>query len=77
MKQTNTEEKMEYSDSAVVRKYVEENRKDVLKMIRHEDTFMRALGLAVLYEGGEKADIEIVKRELELLEEVGDEFDFY
>lgn len=68
---------MEYSDSAVVRKYVKENRKDVMKMIRHEDTFLRALGLAVLFEGGEEADIEMVKRELELLEEVGDDFDFY
>jgi hypothetical protein len=68
---------MEYSDSAVVREYIKENREDVLKMIQHEDTFLRALGFAVLFEGGDKTDIEMVKREMELLEEVEEDFDFY
>lgn len=68
---------MTYSDSAAVRTYVKENREDVMKLIRNEDTFLRALGFAVLFEGGDQTDIEMVKRELELLEEVGDDYDFY
>lgn len=68
---------MEYSDSVAVAEYLEENREDVMKMIRHEDSFLRALGFAVLLEGGTTSDIEMTKRELELLEEVGDEYNFY
>jgi len=66
---------MEYSGSAEVRKYLEENRDDVMRLIRNEDTFLRALGFAVLLEAGDKADTKLVKKELELLEDVSEEHD--
>lgn len=66
---------MDYSDSTAAQKYVKENRKELMKLIRHEDTFIRALGFAVLLEGGDEMDTEMVKRELELLQKLDDEYD--
>lgn len=66
---------MEYSGSTAARQYVKENRKDLMKLIRHEDTFIRALGFAILLEGGDQMDIEMVKRELELLQKLDEEYD--
>lgn len=68
---------MDYSGSAEVQKYLSENREDVMKMIRNEDEFLRALGFAILLEGGNKADTELVKRELEMIENLDEEYDFY
>ena len=66
---------MEYSGSEAARQYVKENRQDLMKLIRHEDTFIRALGFAILLEGGDQIDAEMVKRELELLQKIDDEYD--
>jgi len=37
-----------------------------MRLIRHEDSFIRALGFAILLEGGDEMAIELVKQELEL-----------
>lgn len=66
---------MDYSNSTAAQEYVKENRKDLIKLIRHEDTFIRALGFAILLEGGDKMETEMVKRELELLQKLGDDYD--
>lgn len=54
--------------------YVQENRDDLMLLIQHGDEFIRTCALAVLIKGGDEADIEKAKRELELLQEVGDEW---
>lgn len=66
---------MEYSDSVSLRKYVKENREELMKLVRHGDPFIRTLGLAALLEGGDKVDLKMAKRELELIEEIEGEYD--
>lgn len=39
-------------------------------ILKNGDRTARVLAFAVLFEGGQKADIELVERELELLQEV-------
>jgi hypothetical protein len=55
-------------------KYVQENRDDLMYILKNGDRTLRVLALAVLLEGGREADIELVERELELLQEVDDEW---
>lgn len=66
---------MDYSGKNAVKKYVQDNRKDLMKLIRQDDTFFRALAIAMLLEGGEEVDIEMAKRELELLSELDGDYD--
>lgn len=54
-------------------RYVQENREDLLYIMLNGDRTARALAMAVLVEGGESADIELVERELELMKELSDE----
>jgi hypothetical protein len=53
-------------------RYVRDNRDEILKMLKNGDQTLRVLAIAVLLEGGANEDIEKVRRELELLEEVDD-----
>lgn len=66
---------MEYSGQQKVRQYVKENREDLMKLVRHEETFLRALAFALLLEAGDDVDVKMAKRELELLEELDEEYD--
>lgn len=61
--------------SSTAREYVKENRKELIKLIKHDDAFIRTLGLAVLIEAGDEGDIELAKRELELLQKLDDRYD--
>lgn len=54
-------------------RYVQENRDELLELIMHGDPFIRTVGLAILYKGGQKADIDTVIRELELLKKLDDD----
>ncbi|MCL9815291.1 hypothetical protein [Natranaeroarchaeum aerophilus] len=62
-------------NSSTAREYVKENRKELIKLIKHDDAFIRTLGLAVLIEAGDEGDIELAKRELELLQKLDDRYD--
>lgn len=45
-----------------------------MDILKNGDKTARALAFAVLIEGGRDVDIELVERELQLLQEVGDEW---
>jgi len=49
--------------------YVQEHRDDLMYLLRNGDETVRALALAVLLQGGQDADVQLVKRELELYQE--------
>lgn len=50
--------------------FVEENRDELMEILLNGDRTLRALAIAILLEGGDDPDIELVKRELELFEEL-------
>ena len=54
-------------------RYVQENRDDLIKLIIHSDPFIRTLGLAILYKDGQRADIDSVIRELEILKDLDED----
>ena len=57
--------------SPTVREYVRENRDDLVFILRNSaDPYLRAVAAALLTRGGEKPDIEQVKKELDLAEEL-------
>lgn len=66
---------MRGNDIGAVGAFVRENRDEIMRLIRSDDTFLRAMGFAVLLTGGDEADVELVKRELELLQELDGEYD--
>jgi hypothetical protein len=54
-----------------VREYVRENRDMLAHVLRHgDDLYARACAYALLVRGGDKPDVEKVKRELERAEEM-------
>lgn len=54
--------------------YVKDHRDDLMYILKNGDQTARALALSVLIEGGRDVDIELVERELQLVQEVGDEW---
>jgi hypothetical protein len=50
--------------------FVKENREELMEVLLNGDRTLRALAIAILLEGGDDADIDLVKRELELYEEL-------
>jgi hypothetical protein len=50
--------------------FVRENREELMEILLNGDRTLRALAIAILLEGGDDADINLVKRELELYEEL-------
>jgi hypothetical protein len=55
------------------REYVKEHRDDLVFLIRNGDSTVRALALAVLIEGGGRASLETIERELQLAKQLTDE----
>ena len=53
--------------------YVQEHRDDLMYLLRRGDPTIRALALYVLLEGGERNDWELVEREVELAQELGED----
>lgn len=51
-------------------RYVQQHRDDLIKLVKHDDPFIRTLAIAMLYKGGQEAELEQVIRELELLKEL-------
>ena len=54
--------------------YVQENRDDLMYLLKNGDETVRALAIAVLLKGGREGDVELVERELELYQEAGVEW---
>jgi len=54
-------------------RYVQQNRDDLITLIKHGDPFIRTLALTILYESGQEADIDRVIYEPELLKELDDD----
>lgn len=54
--------------------YVKDHRDDLMFLLRNGDRTTRALAIAVLLEGGRDVDLELVERELELAQEVDEEW---
>lgn len=52
------------------REFVKENREELMEILLSGDRTVRAMAIAILLEGGDDADIDLVKRELELYEEL-------
>jgi hypothetical protein len=50
--------------------FVKNNREELMEVLLNGDRTLRALAIAILLEGGDGADVELVKRELELYEEL-------
>ena len=63
----------EFDPMTAPQRYVRENRDDIVKLILQGDPFVRTVGLALLYKGGQKADIDSVIQELELLKQIDDD----
>lgn len=57
-----------------VTQYVQDSREDLMYLLKNGDRTTRMLALAVLLEGGQEADVALVEKELELLQEVDDEW---
>lgn len=55
-------------------RYVQEHRDDLLEILKNGDKTARMLAFAVLLDGGRDVDIELVERELQLLQEVDEEW---
>lgn len=55
------------------KEYVREHREDLLFLIRNGDPTIRAMALAVLIEGGGRASLETVEREIQLAKELTEE----
>lgn len=53
--------------------FVSEHREDLMEILLNGDRTLRALAIAILLEGGDKADVDLVKRELELFEELDEQ----
>jgi hypothetical protein len=52
------------------KEFVDEHREELMEILLNGDRTLRALAIAILLEGGDDPDIELVKRELELFEEL-------
>jgi len=55
------------------RAYVREHRSDLLYLLKNGEPYVRALALYVLIKGGQDADWELVEREVQLAQELGDD----
>lgn len=55
------------------REFVKENREELMEILLNGDRTVRAMAIAILLEGGDDADIDLVKRELELYEKLDEE----
>jgi hypothetical protein len=65
---------MEDSALTPAQRYVQEHRDDLLEILKNGDKTARMLAFAVLLDGGRDVDIELVERELQLLQEVDEEW---
>ena len=61
---------MTESSSTNATEFVNKNRQELMEVLLSGDKTLRALAIAILLEGGDDSDIELVKRELELFEEL-------
>lgn len=52
------------------RDYLQNNRGDLMKLLKHGDPTLRALAIAVLLEAGTEAEIEEVQEELDLYKRI-------
>lgn len=50
--------------------FVSEHREELMEILLNGDRTLRAIAIAILIEGGDDPDIDLVKRELELFEEL-------
>ncbi len=50
--------------------FVSEHREELMEILLNGDKTLRALAIAILLEGGDDPDIDLVKRELELFEDL-------
>lgn len=52
--------------------FVQDHRDKLMHALKHGNETIRAIAFAILLEGGENADVELVERELELYKEESD-----
>jgi hypothetical protein len=50
--------------------FVDEHREELMEVLLNGDRTLRALAIAILLEGGDEPDVDLVKRELELFEDL-------
>lgn len=62
------------SSSSSPEEFVREHREELMEVLLNGDRTLRALAIAILLEGGDDPDIDLVKRELELFEELDEEY---
>lgn len=55
------------------RQYVQDHREDLLYLLRNGEPYVRGLALYVLLEGGQPNDWELIEREVQLAQQVGDD----
>jgi hypothetical protein len=53
--------------------YVREHREDLMVLVLNGDPMVRALALAVFVEAGGDADLDLVEREVQMAQELGDD----
>ncbi|MBB6647911.1 hypothetical protein [Halobellus ruber] len=58
------------SPSSSPEEFVDEHREELMEILLNGDRTLRALAIAILLEGGDDPDIDLVKRELELFEDL-------
>lgn len=53
--------------------FVEQNRDELMEVLLHGDETLRAIAIAILLEGGKESDISMIKRELDLYQDLSEE----
>lgn len=61
------------SSEITAEEFVDQNRDELMEILLHGDETLRAIAIAILLEGGQESDIAVVKRELDLYQDLSDE----
>ena len=60
-------------DTVHLPEYVDEHQEELRALVRNGDPFIRTLALAVLIRGGGQADLELVKKEIQLAQKLDED----